>query len=86
MTFNELVENATKMQAEILDLDKRIREKQKELNGLPIVEELANLEKEKGNKMNLYKGFTKETLGLADNEQTNVLEIAKAIKKIVAYD
>lgn len=45
-------------------------------------QEIMTLKRELDNKTALYKAFTKTHLGMADNEPTDVLSLAKAMKLV----
>lgn len=47
-------------------------------------EEIIRLSNELESKKHVYRAFTKEHMGLADGEQMNVLDVAKAMRRVQA--
>lgn len=45
-------------------------------------EEIIRIAQDLENKKNEYRAFTKQHFGLADGDQMNVLDVAKAVRKV----
>lgn len=47
-------------------------------------EEMMKLDQELKNKKEIYRAFTRAHIGIADGDPTNVIEVAKMVKLVLA--
>jgi len=86
MSFENVLTKVTELQAEIVGVEAKLKALRQDLQQSDAVKAIHEVEVDLKNKLELYKAYTKENFGIADGEATSVFDIAKAIRKIAAFD